>query len=46
MMIDLMRKHKNYSKVADLMGVTDNALKQRFISLGMPDNIGDLIAVL
>lgn len=46
MMIDLMRKHKNYSKVADLMGVTDNAIKKRFISLGMPDNIGDLIAVL
>lgn len=45
-LIYLMRKYKNYSKVAVAMGVTDNAIKKRFIALGMPNNIKDLISIL
>ena len=45
-MILLMKKHKNYSKVGSILGVTDNAIKKRFVSLGYPNNIKELIASL
>lgn len=42
-MISLMRELKNYSKVGKEMGVSDNAIKKRFINLGYPSNIKDLL---
>ena len=45
-MVDLMKMHHNYSKVGEILGISDNAVKKRFIRLGYPDNIKDLIKVL
>ena len=45
-MILLMKKHKNYSKVGSILGVSDNTIKKRFVSLGYPNNIKELIASL
>jgi hypothetical protein len=45
-MIELMKIHRNYTKVAKLLGISDNAVKKRFIKLGYPDNIKDLINIL
>ena len=41
-----MKMHHNYSKVGEILGISDNAVKKRFIRLGYPDNIKDLIKVL
>lgn len=45
-MITLMKQYKNYTKVGDIIGISDNAVKKRFISLGYPNNIRDLILKL
>lgn len=45
-MLELMKIHRNYTKVAKLLGISDNAVKKRFIKLGYPDNIKDLINIL
>ena len=42
-MISLMKKHKSYSKVGKLIGVSDNAIKKRFIKCGYPNNIKTLL---
>ena len=45
-MIELMKTHQNYSKVGRILGISDNAVKKRFISLGYPGNIKDLLNIL
>ena len=45
-MFSLMKEHKNYTKVGKILGISDNAVKKRFINLGYPDNIKDLILKL
>ena len=42
----LMKQYKNYTKVGNIIGISDNAVKKRFISLGYPNNIRDLILKL
>ena len=45
-MIVLMKKYHNYSKVGEILGISDNAVKKRFIRLGYPGNIKDLLNIL
>ena len=42
-MLNLMKKHKNYTKVGRELGISDNAVKKRFIRLGYPGNIKELL---
>lgn len=43
LMFQLMKRYKNYTKVGEKMGISDNAVKKRFIKLGYPSNIKDLL---
>ena len=43
-MISLMKIHRNYSKVGELLGLSDNAVKKRFIKCGYPNNIKMLLS--
>lgn len=45
-MISLMKKYKNYTQVGKELGISDNAVKKRFIKLGYANNIKDLIKEL
>lgn len=45
-MFSLMREFKTYSTVGKIMGVSDNAIKKRFIKLGYPSNKKDLLKKL
>lgn len=45
-MIDLMKKYQNYTQVGKELGISDNAVKKRFIKLGYANNIKDLIKEL
>lgn len=45
-MILLMKQYQNYTKVGAELGISDNAVKKRFVRLGYPDNIRELILKL
>lgn len=45
-MVDLMKIHRNYSKVGEILGISDNAVKKRFIRLGYPSDIKGLLSML
>ena len=45
-MIALMKVYKNYTKVGTILGISDNAVKKRFKSLGYPVKIKELIQAL
>lgn len=45
-MVDLMKKYRNYSKVGEILGISDNAVKKRFIRLGYPGDIKGLLSML
>lgn len=45
-MVDLMKIHRNYSKVGEILGISDNAVKKRFIRLGYPGDIKGLLSMI
>lgn len=45
-MIDLMKKYKNYTKVGEKLGISDNAVKKRFKKHGYPNKLKDLLEFL
>lgn len=42
-MVSLMKIYRNYSRVGEILGISDNAVKKRFIRLGYPGNIKGLM---
>lgn len=45
-MIQLMKEERNYTKVGEKLGITDNAVRKRFKRLGYPVNIKDLLEII
>jgi hypothetical protein len=45
-MIQLMKEERNYTKVGEKLGITDNAVRKRFKRLGYPVNIKDLLETI